>query len=58
MAEELIWVGHHAYEGFVRIVLRPESRIQQDAEFWEDDIFFFVDPLTFVDTSNMVETTN
>lgn len=54
MAEDLIWVGHHAYEDLVRIVLRKESQVQVMAEEWTDDIFFFVEPLTFVDTTGKI----
>lgn len=58
MAEDLIWVGHCAYEDFVRINLRKESQVQTMAEDWPEDIYFFVEPLTFVDTTGNIETTN
>ncbi len=55
MPEELVWIGRYAYEEFAIIKPQKESRVVQDAEFWTEDIFFFVEPLTFVDTTDMVE---
>jgi hypothetical protein len=54
MAEELVWIGRHAYEDFVIIKLRKESHVQHEAEYWEEDNFFFVEPLTFVDTTGKI----
>jgi hypothetical protein len=44
--EDRIWIGHCAYEGFTRIKMTSESRAVEQAEFWPEDIYFFVDVTT------------